>query len=826
MIPKSMVLCALGMWAVAIAGGAWGTQSANQAQNQGDPSQAEIDEFCQSYGKWSKAKRLQFKPQYEQYCQKQPEPVQPARPAEPAVTPRIDRLAAPSCIERGSTLEIRGDHLDSGELECRLSRRGRSVALDEAGRSADRYRFRVQDELEAGKDYKLRCRLAQGPRREDSLAACRVARIEPRPEEPAAPVLPRPDLVVDLARGIRLAPGQSLASVRMDAMNRGDANAQGYGLAVFVTADPNAIRERPVAMLRGSPRHRLVAELPFGPALAPGTRRRQAIEGEVPQDLDLAGQFLCVRIDPLNRVAETDEGNNVTCERVRTTRVAEGNARPDLAGVFGSKVGEVMARDSIAGDALPGWLRQTELGRVAEALERHGTRRYRSWVLDQDGGSEDTGDRLDGLMLLREPGYLTPLGGSFYDDGRGNLLYFGQFGDKQATAMPFGASFFGGGGMQVAVDRDRDGLVDATLTRGLDERFRILGTLEMEWLLECLARSARAGGERDLIAGLENCLGGGTGRSGGGGGEGGGSFSGFADKYLEPDCGEGRPGGPPGVVVYDNGPTHEDFGHDYREEANSNRRTADMHRDLAESNRNKGDRRGYHRERHLADRYDELADQADRVADNRDFADAVAADSDSTQADRIAAEVLYYDSVADYVRERSELLRDKWGPRRGSGSAGQPGRGTDALPSGDDPRCRPESEWNRLLSCKDPIACIEKMNDALAGVTDGQCRSTTGPDDETTVECEENESMRECVANGDDPVECAREHGGGGDGGFGPGGSDAGPADDPGHPGGGPSSNVSYLDAHPFGATLAAMCRGGAPGFCGGGPGGPGTKPY
>lgn len=341
MHPNSMTRCVLGIWAVMVLSGAWGAQSANQALNRGSPSQGEIDKFCKAYPKRSKAEQLQFKPQYEQYCRARPGPVQPA------VTPRIDRLAAPSCIEGGSTLEIRGDHLDTGGgLECRLSRRGRSVALNEVGRSANRYRFKVEAGLEGGKDYEMRCRLPQGPRLRESLTACRVARIEPRPEAPAGPVpqpeLPRPDLVVALAPGLRLAPGQSLESVALDAINRGDAAAQGYGLAVFMSPDPDALREQPVAMLRGNRRHRLVAELPFGPALGPGDRRRQAIQGEVPQDLNLTGQFLCVRIDPLDRVAEADEGNNVTCRRVRTTRVAEGNtARPDLAGAFGSKAREV-----------------------------------------------------------------------------------------------------------------------------------------------------------------------------------------------------------------------------------------------------------------------------------------------------------------------------------------------------------------------------------------------------------------------------------------------------------------------------------------------------
>jgi hypothetical protein len=142
------------------------------------------------------------------------------------------------------------------------------------------------------------------------------------------PAIARPDLIVRLQAPHVAFAGQDISAlIRLFARNIGPAAAPGtngvinpaggYMIDVVLSLDgnvpegfavfsPNFVED---VLLRGG-RTSNTADL------APGATRVYPGQGVIPADTPTGNYFLCARIDPGNRVAESNELNNTSCVQI------------------------------------------------------------------------------------------------------------------------------------------------------------------------------------------------------------------------------------------------------------------------------------------------------------------------------------------------------------------------------------------------------------------------------------------------------------------------------------------------------------------------------
>jgi len=704
------------------------------SQNQ-EPSRQQIEQFCASYSQMSGSQRKQYRAQYEEYCER--------RPLQPETT----------IIQPSEPL--------TGQQQPQQQPQEPSQQQPE----------------------------------------------EPEPEEPAPepeiqpakpePVIPEPEPArVDLAGELRLdGPLARQAGdrqrFRLTVMNRGEDPPRGGRLWAEVF-----LSERDVSRRRGSAfslpavqRGRSV-RIPGIPG--PGREREVMTQATVPATVEAGEYWWCVRVDSRQAVQETDEGNNTACAR---KVVALGKERDsELSGLFGSKVDEVRGSDEAGQRPAyepkhPGILRQAELDRLEDMLAETGGTSY--VIFSGQHGAGLTGESKRGLLLMRRSDDLTPLGGDYYKDGRGNLVLFGDLpGDNGAA--PYALTLLAGGGLQLVVDMDRDGVVDAGVSEGLKDRFGFLARPGLEGILDCMNQAVTGGA--GPVGEFSQCL---TGESSGddsSGGTGGsaadGGLGSHLDAALEPQCGSEDGIGSPGGVTQPGSDDSKPFDEQLRDAAENHRDNADYHRDAAQRAGKAGDEDLESRHRSAAREEQRLAQKADQAAADYEFVRKVAGDENASGEDVVDAMAVAADSAEAYREARDNR-------------SSAPGPDGTAPAGASDPRCEEPTMWNRFASeqCASNMTdCLKRMSDPIYAATGGRCETVTGPDDAERVECKGNDSVARCIEGGGTPQECAEKHAGDG------GGAAPSPDDDIFRNDRG-ELTYGVMDVHPFGATLAAMCR-------------------
>lgn len=154
--------------------------------------------------------------------------------------------------------------------------------------------------------------------------------------------LKRPDLVVRITGPATASPGQDIGPlIKVQARNNGTAAApgttgsldpaNGFMIDVVLSTDTNvpagfaafSANFSEDVLLQGG---RISNTTDLAPAATQPYPNLQGGNGKIPTDTPAGAYHLCARIDAGNKVAESNEGNNVSCARIKIT----GAKKPDL----------------------------------------------------------------------------------------------------------------------------------------------------------------------------------------------------------------------------------------------------------------------------------------------------------------------------------------------------------------------------------------------------------------------------------------------------------------------------------------------------------------
>lgn len=453
---------------------------------------------------------------------------------------------------------------------------------------------------------------------------------------------------------------------------------------------------------------------------------------------------------------------------------------------------------------------------VTQLLVEHGAKEYRSEIYTPDGRALPSGNHR-GLVIMRSARFLEPLGEDFYDDGLGNMLYINEIGTGE-DAIPLSVTLFRGGGVQLALDLNADGIGDAVLDRRFDGHLAFLADPDLERMLDCFGDAERTGS--DLIRAMEECL---SGMAGGGAGSPGiGSTSEKLDSLLEPDCGDsGRNGRRTGFVSQGG---KWDFGRTTIFET-EDEGTVYLTERWSEGGKSEWTTHAYDNEGRLVYEERVVRDAEGNEVYRRSRSYRYNDDGTVTTRTRVRRNDRDESDIElTFGRAEMESGEEESSDTDDSGSTGQPG--PECTIESDcpayDPRCAPaDTEVEHLWDCMDKtdysmVECLKRINDSLYAATGGQCETILGPDDEPTMSCQDN-SLGACVAAGGSLEECAREHSSGYDG------TDPSGEGDEFVLGSRPrpaAGTVSVLEVTPLGSVFLALCREGAERFCQDVPGG------
>ena len=422
-----------------------------------------------------------------------------------------------------------------------------------------------------------------------------------------------------------------------------------------------------------------------------------------------------------------------------------------------------------------------------------------------------------GLLLMRNRQHLTPLGGAFYDDGHGNLMYFG--GSKKDFSM----SYMANGKNLMSLDTNHDRVADTVIGNIDANNFWVMSEHLAE-LLPCLSSATG-----DIYNAALDCsrpeMPGGSGEGGAAGGPVGHAGIG-SDLLGEPNCGPTQPGSiargdpetppgedpaPPPPPPSTHSPDDEDYPPMGRHESNGPNadgrptrvvtiRTTSSLVEQHTSTNTDGSliRTTIHRDAQGRETYRE---------------DILVGPGPENRLLMHRVNRTSYDADGN---PHSEVTTS----RKARTGRSLPPVGPDGSTVFEDPRCagrniRAEQGLGFLDLCaqqesSDFVTCYRQLESPLYNVTGGRCRLEPGPAGGNVLNCSSGESIIGCIAAGGSPVECARNRSGG-EGIVGPGGPDAGPTDGPGIPRS-QQIDLNYIDTIPLGALLIGLCsRGGCP---------------
>ena len=147
----------------------------------------------------------------------------------------------------------------------------------------------------------------------------------------------------------------------------------------------------------------------------------------------------------------------------------------------------------------PGRVSQDELNQLAKNLSGNGLQQYtyRVNTIDAKGVSKTDKPRIvRGLFMMRQPKFLKPLPNGFFNDGSGDLVYFGKINRDGKTNVDYALTFDASGDVIAAFDTNNDGLADGILGRDSVGTSWSLNNKSLGALQECF--ESRAFGEAVL----------------------------------------------------------------------------------------------------------------------------------------------------------------------------------------------------------------------------------------------------------------------------------------------------------------------------------------
>lgn len=480
--------------------------------------------------------------------------------------------------------------------------------------------------------------------------------------------------------------------------------------------------------------------------------------------------------------------------------------------------------DSIAPETLKNirFLSDAELNNIESVLNRTGTKKYDYRVVrieKQKKGGRNLNvvskSDLRGFLLMRNKQHLTPLGGAFYDDERGNLIY---------SKKDFSMNYMANGKNVLSLDVNHDELVDTVIGNIEPDTFWIMSE-HLADLLPCLSSSAG-----DIHGAALNCSRPeGAGDAGeGAAGDGAGGHAGIGSDLLgEPKCDPTRPGSnvrgdepetppgedpaPPPPPPSSESPDDEDYPPMGREETFTTE--ADGRQTRVVTTRTSSSLV----EQHTSTNSDGsvIRTTIHRDAQGRETyrEDILVGPGPERQLLMHRVNHTTYDADGNPSSEVTTSRQARTGrslPPIGEG-------GSTVF---EDPRCagrniRVSQGLGFLDLCaqqgsSDFLSCFRQMESPLFNVTGGRCRLVPGPAGGNVLNCSSGESVIECIVGGGSPAECARNRSRDDDN-VGPGGPDAGPTDGP-RISGSQQIDLKYIDTIPFGAVLIGICsKGGCP---------------
>ena len=440
----------------------------------------------------------------------------------------------------------------------------------------------------------------------------------------------------------------------------------------------------------------------------------------------------------------------------------------------------------------------------SQLIQERGTLTYLSRTYSAPGVPTDS--KVSGLVIMRQPADLRPIGGDYYDDGYGNLIGFGSFAaPKLGGRAGYALTFRKNGGMQLAIDFRDDLVVDVLLE--LDEGGHIgaLADPDTQWMLDCIAEQIAAGS--NLAVAANACL---KSLGGGGGGGLGRNAELDADRLSKPDCEER--GGPPGSV--------RDGGGGDSKDDDSKAEGSDIEIML-----DNGDTI-HARETENSDGSTtleiEITDHWGRVW----YYESTTYDRNGNESDVRIERTTYDDGVRMLDGETYENGEQTghWTqqgtasprPRLGGGThRPAPGPDCEDCPV-EDPRCaEAPNDIASLWDCQAEtdmslLECLKHMQDMIYTATGGRCAVETGADDRPNIKCADKHLM-ECLQAGGNVEECLRSAGYHGDS------ESIGAENDDffrGRYGDRRGQAGLYIDSTPVGAVFLTLCGEGMEQFC------------
>ena len=467
------------------------------------------------------------------------------------------------------------------------------------------------------------------------------------------------------------------------------------------------------------------------------------------------------------------------------------------------------------------FLSDAELKDIEGIFSKNGTKRYdyrivRIQTQKVKGRKliETRKSDLHGLIIMRSKKHLNPFGGDFYNDGQGNLLYFG--GSKAKFSMTYMAN----GKNILAIDTNHDGFVDTVFGNIDADNFWILSE-HLRDLLPCLSASGD-----DVYGAVLNCAKpGNSGDAGSGSSEGGTDFANFGPDLLgEPDCRPTTPGSiaagggpetppgedpaPPPPPPSSMSPDDEDYPPMGRQEKYTTEEDGRQMRVVT-----------------VRTSESTVEQVTGTASDGSVIRTTIVRDAQGRETYR-------EDILVGPGPDRRLLMHSV--NRTSYDSDGNPhsevtvsrqartGRSLPPInPDGstvfEDPRCAGrDTHISQGLGffdlCAqqrsiDFLSCYKQLESPLFNISGGRCTLVPGPAGGKVLNCSSGKSIFDCIAAGGSPAECARNGSDTNDI-AGPGGPDAGPADGPRLPGT-QQVETRYIDTIPLGAVLMGICSSG-----------------
>jgi hypothetical protein len=387
---------------------------------------------------------------------------------------------------------------------------------------------------------------------------------------------------------------------------------------------------------------------------------------------------------------------------------------------------------------------QNELNELAKSLAANGLQQYAYTTYTIDGKGAAKADKqkiVRAFFMMRRREFMKPLHNKFFDDGNGNLIYFGRFKSDLKHDVAYSITFAGSGDVIAAFDTNNDGLADGIIGRdSVNQSWSFTNERWFRAIKECF--DAAAFGDETTLCGRrgDSKEPGSSARPD--------SMGAFVDDLSQTDC----------DAVAD--PTI--YVGDIKKEAGDWSKIAVLARVQSEQARLDG-----HPVAELALReirrialqaHDDFLESQDRTvsAERRQAASDRYQIDVARYNDRLAAARSDHAALGGLVDRAPVFPRDTrvLPPAR-------PGHGTHRPigPDGknEDPRCDNERKrikqglWfmsREFCPDRDFAGCWERAQDAVAESTDERCHIKPGPDGGNTIVCERSRDKTE----GDPPA--------------------------------------------------------------------------